>query len=110
LLKSRKEIRLQEEDRTTIASREKLLSGRSTVRFEFVYNGGEVGKKVGSKGPRRAGFGVDTGSPVSNSHKSPIAFGGTIRKVDIVLGDDALNEADRQHVYELNAKVARSKA
>jgi hypothetical protein len=35
-------------------------------------------------------------------------FGGTIRKVDIVLGDDELSEADRQHINELNAKVARS--
>jgi hypothetical protein len=36
-------------------------------------------------------------------------FGGTIRKVDIVLGDDGLSEADRQDINELNAKVARSK-
>jgi hypothetical protein len=44
-----------------------------------------------------------------NDAKPPFVFGGTIRKVDIVLGDDGLSEADRQDINELNAKVARSK-
>ena len=35
-------------------------------------------------------------------------FGGTIRKVDIVLGDDELSEADRQHINELKAKITRA--
>ena len=119
-----------EEDRTTISSTEKLPSGRSTVRFEFAYDGGGFGKGgVGSLffGDRKVGkgriektvagrfgidtfgIGLDTGSPVSNSYKPPFAFGGTIRRVDIVLGEDALSEADRRRIGELNAKVARSK-
>ena len=95
-----------DEDRYIIKSSEPVPIGKSTVRFDFVYDGGGEGK--GGKGtifingknvgegriektvPARFGIdtfgiGMDTGSPVSKTYKPPFTFNGTIEKVDIEL-------------------------
>ena len=95
-----------DEDRYVITSSEPVPAGKSTVLFDFAYDGGGEGKggkgtlfingkKVGEgriekTAPARFGidtFGVgkDTGSPVSNAYKPPFSFNGDIAKVDIVL-------------------------
>ena len=95
-----------DESRYVITSSEPVPVGKSTVRFEFTYDGGGLGK--GGKGallingknvgegriektvPGRFGIdtfgvGMDTGSPVSNTYRPPFAFTGKVEKVDIEL-------------------------
>jgi len=94
-----------DESRYAITSNEPVPAGRSTVRFEFAYDGGEGKggggtlfvneKKVGEGriektvpgrfGIDTFGVGVDTGSPVSNSYKPPFAFNGQIEKLEVEL-------------------------
>ena len=94
-----------DEDRYIITSSEPVPAGKSAVRFEFAYDGGEGkggkgtifinGKKVGEGriektvparfGIDTFGVGMDTGSPVSNTYKPPFAFNGKIEKVEIDL-------------------------
>jgi hypothetical protein len=85
-----------------------MPTGKSTVRFDFTYDGGngELGKggtgtlfingnKVGEAriektvpgrfGIDTFGVGMDTGSPVSNTYKPPFAFTGTIEEVRVEL-------------------------
>jgi arylsulfatase len=92
---------------STITGKEKLPSGATTVRYEFKYDGGGVGKggagklfvngKVVAEGRVEKtvpyGFsadetfdvGMDTGSPVAD-YKAPFVFTGTIKKVVVELG------------------------
>lgn len=95
-------------DRTIITSSEPVPAGKSTVRFDFAYDGaaGELGKggtgtlfindkKVGEAriektvsgrfGIDTFGVGMDTGSPVPNTCQPPFAFTGTIHEVRIEL-------------------------
>ncbi|WP_145285559.1 arylsulfatase [Pirellulimonas nuda] len=97
-----------DETRTVITSSEPVPAGKSTVRFDFAYDGksGELGKggigtlfikgkKVGEAriektvpgrfGIDTFGVGMDTGSPVSNSYKPPFSFTGTIEEVRVEL-------------------------
>jgi hypothetical protein len=95
-----------DEARTVITSSENVPAGKSTVRMDFAYDGGELGsggtatlfinnKKVGAERiektvPGRFGIGtfdvgMDTGSPVSNAYKPPFAFNGEIHKVRVEL-------------------------
>ena len=97
-----------DEARTIITSSEPVPTGKSTVRFDFAYDGkpGELGKgglgtifingkKVGEAriektvpgrfGIDTFGVGMDTGSPVSNTYKPPFTFTGTIEEVRIEL-------------------------
>lgn len=97
-----------EESRTIITSSEPVPAGKSTVRFDFAYDGkpGELGKggtgtlfindkKVGESriektvpgrfGIDTFGVGMDTGSPVSNTYQPPFAFTGTIHEVRVEL-------------------------
>ena len=97
-----------DETRTIITSSEPMPTGKSTVRFDFTYDGGngELGKggtgtlfingnKVGEAriektvpgrfGIDTFGVGMDTGSPVSNTYKPPFAFTGTIEEVRVEL-------------------------
>jgi arylsulfatase A-like enzyme len=96
-----------DEDRSIITSSEPVPPGKSTVRFEFAYDGGGPGKggngalfingkKVGEGRIERTvearfgidtfGVGADTGSPVSNTYKPPFAFNGEVTDVTIELG------------------------
>ncbi len=96
-----------DEDRSIITSSEPVPPGKSTVRFDFAYDGGGPGKggngalfingkKVGEGriektvearfGIDTFGVGIDTGSPVSNTYKPPFAFNGEVTEVTIELG------------------------
>lgn len=95
-----------DDSRYIITSTEPVPVGKSTVRFDFAYDGGGAGKggtgtlfinnkKVGKGrieqtiaarfGADTFGVGIDTGSPVSNTYKPPFAFNGQIEKVEIEL-------------------------
>ncbi|MGX1811977.1 arylsulfatase [Nocardia sp. NPDC055321] len=99
-------------ERTIIESDLPLPDGPSTVRLEFVYDGGGLGKggeatlfvndQVGARDriehtvPGRFGIdtfniGRDTGSPVSPQYPMPFAFTGTIRQVDIVIAEPGVS-------------------
>ena len=96
-----------DEERSIITSSETVPPGKSTVRFEFAYDGGGPGKggngalsingkKVGEQriektvearfGIDTFGLGADTGLPVSNTYKPPFAFNGEVTEVTIDLG------------------------
>ncbi len=92
--------------RYVITSKESLPTGKSTVRFDFAYDGGGTGKGGTGKlyindklvgegridktvaarfGIDTFGIGEDTGSPVAYSYKLPFKFTGKIDKVNIDL-------------------------
>src|SRR5262249_41977353 len=95
------------QQRYKVQSPEKLPAGPATVRMEFRYDGGGVGKGgvavlfVNDKNVAEGriektilgrysadetfDIGVDTGSPVSDDYKSPNPYTGTLRKVVIHL-------------------------
>jgi arylsulfatase len=108
-----------DDTRYTITSSEPVPPGKSTVKFDFAYDGGGVGKggtgtlfingkKVGEAriektvagrfGIDTFGVGMDTGSPVSNSYKPPFAFNGEIEKVEIILGEEKPNANDQKYL------------
>jgi len=95
-----------DETRTVVTSSETLPAGKSTVRLDFAYDGGELGsggtatlfvnnKEVGAERiektvPGRFGtgtfdVGMDTGSPVSDEYMPPFAFNGEIHEVRVEL-------------------------
>jgi arylsulfatase len=95
-----------DEDRTVITSTEAVPAGKSTVSFDFTYDGGGPGlggngrllidgKEVGAGRIERTvasrfgidtfGVGMDTGSPVSKGYRPPYSFDGTVEKVVIEL-------------------------
>lgn len=90
----------------TIKSTKKLPDGMASIKVDFKYDGGGMGKgglftlfvnneKVGEskiKGTVAARFGIDTfgigedtGSPVTNNYKAPFKFQGKISEVNIDL-------------------------
>ena len=95
------------QQRYKVTSSEKLLAGPATIRVEFQYDGGGVGKgglvslfindkKVGEARVEKTvlsrysadetfDVGMDTGSPVSNDYKSPNPYTGKLLKVRIHL-------------------------
>jgi arylsulfatase len=110
-----------EMERTSIESSVPLPKEKSTVSFEFRYDGGGGGKggeavlfvdgkEVGKKRIERTvparfgidtfGVGCDTGSPVCKDYKTPFAFTGVIEKVDILLGDPGLSEEEERVMQE----------
>ncbi len=106
-----------EVERTSIESSIALPKGKSTIRFDFSYDGdggGKGGEGVlfvnGKEGGRKRiertvparfgidtfGIGIDTGSPVCNDYKPPFAFTGMIETVDIRLGKSGLSEKEER--------------
>src|SRR5262249_4116375 len=103
-------------ERSKIASKDGVTPGKHTVRFEFKYDGGGVGKggtgtlfvddNEVAKGridktilgrfsaDETFDTGEDTGSPVSDTYKSPFRFGGKIKKIEIDLAPEKLGAAD----------------
>jgi arylsulfatase len=103
-------------ERFKIASPDKLTPDKHTIRFEFKYDGGGVGKggtgtlfvdgKEVAKGrvektilgrysaDETFDTGEDTGSPVSDVYKAPFRFAGMIKKVEIDLAPEKLGAAD----------------
>jgi hypothetical protein len=96
--------------RFSVASEKPLPTGKSTIRFDFTYDGGGPGK--GGAGTLRvngekvaegrvdvtqfnafsategADVGLGTGTPVSEDYQNPFVFNGKIEKVTIDLIDD----------------------
>jgi arylsulfatase len=94
-------------NRYTVAAKQALPAGKATIRFEFVYDGGGVGKGgtgtiyVNDKSvatgridqtqccifsaDEGADVGEDEGTPVTNAYQSPFKFTGKIDKVTIDL-------------------------
>ena len=92
-------------ERYTITSSEPLPKGKSTVRFDFAYDGGGTGKggtgtlsvngkKVGEGRIEKTvpvyfstddtfDVGEDWGTPVSPTYKPPFKFTGTLKKVTV---------------------------
>jgi arylsulfatase len=116
-----------ERERTVIASNRSLPAGASTLRFDFLYDGGGVGKGgegvlyldgdevgrtripntvAGRFGIDTFGVGCDTGSPVGNEYKPPFAFAGVITQVEIYLGDPGLSE-DEERALQARFKAGK---
>jgi arylsulfatase len=96
--------------RFSIVSDKPLPTGKSTVKFDFAYDGGGPGKggtgalfidgtKVGLgridvtqccgfSATEGADVGLNTGTPVSDAYENPFAFNGRIANVTIDLIDD----------------------
>ncbi len=114
--------------RYTVAAQQALPAGKSTIRYEFAYDGGGVGKggigtlfvngkKVATgridrtqccafSADEGADVGVDEGTPVIEAYKVPFKFTGKIASVTIELKD--VKTADREEAEQAR-KVARLK-
>jgi arylsulfatase len=101
--------------RYTVAAKQALPPGKATIRYEFAYDGGGVGKggtgtifvngkKVAAgridrtqccafSADEGADVGADEGTPVTEGYKVPFKFTGKIAKVTIELGEMKTAEA-----------------
>jgi arylsulfatase len=106
--------------RYTVAATQALPPGKATIRFEFAYDGGGLGK--GGKGTlfvngkqvatgriertqccvfsadEGADVGIDEGTPVTEAYKVPFKFTGKIAKVTVELKD--VKAADRNETEQ----------
>jgi arylsulfatase len=111
------------QERSKVTSSEKLSTGPATIRVEFKYDGGGVGKggavtmfvndkKVGEgriaetvpgrySADETFDIGLDTGSPVSNDYASPNPFTGAIKKVNIHLEPAMTNHTDNEQIRKV---------
>jgi arylsulfatase A-like enzyme len=120
----------QKKSKTRIAGEEKLTPGKHIISFDFAYDGGGIGK--GGRGtltvdgnkvaegrfektiPFRFSLdesfdvGQDTGSPVIDEYdaKMPFKFSGTLKKVEVKLGDDQLGPQKRGELEQLKKDFA----
>ena len=120
----------QKKSKTRIAGGEKLTPGKHIISFDFAYDGGGIGK--GGRGELRVDdikvaqgrfektipfrfsldesfdVGRDTGSPVIDEYdaKMPFEFSGTLKKVEVKLGDDQLSPQKRGELEQLKKDFA----
>ncbi len=121
----------QRKDKTRIAGADKLTPGKHTIAFDFVYDGGGLGK--GGKGTLAVDgktvaesrlertsplgkftldesfdVGMDTGTPVIDEYDAmmPFKFTGTLQQVQIKLGEDKLTSEEKDRRQELDWKRA----
>jgi len=109
----------------TVAAKQALPAGKATIRYEFVYDGGGVGKggtgtlSVNGKSvatgkieqtqccafsaDEGADVGADEGTPVTDAYQAPFKFNGKIDKVTIDLKETTAAVAEE-------TKKARSEA
>src|SRR4029079_18897011 len=102
--------------RFTVAAKQALPAGKTTIRFEFAYDGGGMGKGgtgtifVNGKNvatgridrtqccvfsaDEGADVGVDNDTPVTEAYKVPFKFTGKIGKVTIELKEDKRTDLD----------------
>ena len=114
--------------RYKVTSSEKLQPGPATIRVEFKYDGGGVGKggtvallvndkKVGEGRVEKTvlgrysadetfDIGEDTGTPVGSGYESPFRFTGTLKKVEIDLAPANLADRDKEMIRKLNFDAA----
>jgi arylsulfatase len=117
-------------ERFNIAASQPLLSGNSTIRYEFAYGGGGLGKGVGTllvngqkvaegriertqccgySADEGADVGVDEATPVTEDYKArDNTFTGKIHKVTIELKEVKL--ADHQSEEQARVETARKRA
>ena len=112
----------QPQHKFKVASNEKLSPGKHTIRFDFKYDGGGIGKggmgtlSVDGKQVAQSHIertvccrfsldetfdvGADTGSPVIEDYDSqmPFKFTGTLEKLTINLAPQSLSSADQQEI------------
>ena len=103
----------------TVAASQALPAGKATIRYEFVYDGGGVGKGgtgalyVNGKSvatgrieqtqccafsaDEGADVGADEGTPVTEAYQVPFKFTGKIDKVTIELKEITQSAADETH-------------
>lgn len=116
------------QSRYKIASSERLKPGESTIRVDFKYDGGGVGKggtvslflndkkvaegRVDKTVPGRFSadetfdIGMDTGSPVSADYAAPNRFTGTLKQVNISLAASTLSSEEKKQEHEIHLKAA----
>jgi arylsulfatase A-like enzyme len=116
--------------RYTVAATQALPPGKATIRFEFAYDGGGLGK--GGKGTlfvngkqvatgriertqccvfsadEGADVGIDEGTPVTEAYKVPFKFTGKIVKVTVELKD--VKAADRNETEQARTTSVLKKA
>ncbi|XUM19965.1 arylsulfatase [Bradyrhizobium oligotrophicum S58] len=115
--------------RFTIAAQQALPAGKSTIRFEFAYDGGGIGKGgvgtlivngktvasgridrtqcCGFSADEGADVGADEGTPVTEAYKVPFKFSGKIGQVTIELKD--MKKADSEEAVEARKAAALKK-
>jgi arylsulfatase len=120
----------QQQHKYRVASDEKLVAGKHTIKFDFVYAGPGFGKggtgtlsvdgkqvaqgKIERTIPVRISLdetldiGEDTGTPVVEDYvdKMPFKFTGSIGKVVIEPGKSGLASADEPVLRESNKRLA----
>ena len=116
--------------RYNVTATQKLSPGKATIRFEFVYDGGGIGKggtgtlfvngkKVATGRIERtqccalsadegADVGADEGTPVTEAYKVPFKFTGKIAKVTIDLKEMAT--ADKEKAKKAHMESILKKA
>ncbi len=116
--------------RYTVAAQQALPAGKATVRFEFAYDGGGMGKggtgtlfvngtRVAAgridqtqccafSADEGADVGADEGTPVSEAYNVPFKFTGKIGKVTIELKD--VKAADRDEAEQARNVATLKKA
>jgi arylsulfatase len=123
----------QPQHKFRVASNQALTSGRHTLRFDFIYDGGGIGKggtgvlsvdgvKVAEgriERTVRARFsldetfdvGEDTGTPVIEDYadRMPFRFNGKLVKFTIDLGASKLSAAEQQQVEQLRLAAERTR-
>jgi len=116
--------------RYAVAATQALPPGKATIRFEFAYDGGGLGK--GGKGTlfvngkqvatgriertqccvfsadEGADVGIDEGTPVTEAYKVPFKFTGKIARVTVELKD--VKAADRNETEKVHTTSALKKA
>jgi arylsulfatase len=116
--------------RYTVAATQALPPGKATIRFEFAYDGGGLGK--GGKGmlfvngkqvatgriertqccvfsaDEGADVGIDEGTPVTEAYKVPFKFTGKIARVTVELKD--VKAADRNETEKVHTTSVLKRA
>jgi arylsulfatase len=113
-----------------VAATQALPAGKATIRFEFVYDGGGVGKGgtgtlyVNGKNvatgridqtqccafsaDEGADVGADEGTPVTEAYQVPFKFTGKIDKVTIELKEITQSAADETHKARKEAALKKA--
>ena len=116
-------------ERYTVAAKKAVPAGKATIRFEFAYDGGGLGKggmgtlfvngtKVAAgridktqfavfSADEGADVGADEGTPVTEAYKVPFKFTGKIAEVKIELKE--MKKADRDDAEQARKEAALKK-
>ena len=114
----------------TVAATQALPSGKATIRYEFVYDGGGIGKGgvatilvngksvatgriektqgMAFSADEGTDVGADEGTPVTDAYKVPFKFTGKIAKVTIELKEVKTAAADQANKAHQQAAVKQA--